>query len=132
MASQIGEREKEHSRVNLLPTQGMSGKLLLVLRKSTQSILCGLENKLIIKGDADQSSYSHPTNAPSSSGLDKLETKAEQITEPTYEPPMPFPNRRTPRKHTTQIEMMLEIFEQVKVNVPLLDAIEHVPSYAKF
>jgi len=30
------------------------------------------------------------------------------------------------------MEKILEIFKQVKVNVPFLDAIEQVPSYVKF
>ena len=30
------------------------------------------------------------------------------------------------------MEKIPEIFKQVKVNVPLLDAIKHIPSYAKF
>jgi len=30
------------------------------------------------------------------------------------------------------MEKILEIFKQVKVNIPLLEAVEQVPSYAKF
>jgi len=30
------------------------------------------------------------------------------------------------------MEKMLEMFNQVKLNVPLLDAIQQVPAYAKF
>ena len=30
------------------------------------------------------------------------------------------------------MEKMLEMFNQVKMNVPLLDAIQQVPTYAKF
>ena len=30
------------------------------------------------------------------------------------------------------MEKILEMFNQVKINVPLLDAIQQVPSYAKF
>ena len=30
------------------------------------------------------------------------------------------------------MDKIIEIFNQVKINVPLLDAIQHVPSYAKF
>ena len=31
-----------------------------------------------------------------------------------------------------QLEKILEIFTQVKVNIPLLDIIQQVPQYAKF
>jgi len=30
------------------------------------------------------------------------------------------------------MEKMLEVFNQVRLNIPLLDAIQHVPNYAKF
>ena len=30
------------------------------------------------------------------------------------------------------MEKLLEVFNQVRLNIPLLDAIQHVPSYAKF
>jgi len=52
--------------------------------------------------------------------------------EPTYDPPAPFPNRLRPKNNTTQMEKILDIFRQVKVNVPLVEAFEQVPSYAKF
>ena len=31
-----------------------------------------------------------------------------------------------------QSQQILELFKQVKINLPLLEVIEHVPSYAKF
>ena len=49
-----------------------------------------------------------------------------------YKPSAPFPRRLASKKQTEQVEKILEIFKQVKVNVPLLDAIQQVPSYAKF
>jgi len=36
------------------------------------------------------------------------------------------------KKNPAQVEKIWEIFKQVKVNIPLLDAIDQVPSYAKF
>lgn len=43
----------------------------------------------------------------------------------------PFPQALTQRKPNHNSEIF-EIFKQVKVNIPLLDAIKQVPSYAKF
>ena len=45
---------------------------------------------------------------------------------------MPFPNRLATNKTNAQMEKIREIFNQVQINVPLLDAIQQVPSYAKF
>ncbi|MBE2321322.1 retroviral-like aspartic protease, partial [Solirubrobacter sp. CPCC 204708] len=49
-----------------------------------------------------------------------------------YIPAAPFPQRlRAPKKLSNHAEIF-ELFKQVKVNIPLLDAIKQVPSYAKF
>ena len=50
----------------------------------------------------------------------------------TYVPPTPYPHRlRTPKKLNNHYEIY-ELFKQIKVNIPLLDAIKKIPSYAKF
>ena len=47
-------------------------------------------------------------------------------------PPTPYPHRlRAPKKMTNHSEIY-ELFKQVKLNIPLLDAIKQIPSYAKF
>ena len=45
---------------------------------------------------------------------------------------VPFPNRLKNNKQNLHMDKIIEIFNQVKINVPLLDAIQQVPSYAKF
>ena len=51
---------------------------------------------------------------------------------PTHIPPAPYPHRlRVPKKVNNHSEIC-ELFKQVKLNVPLLDAIKKIPSYAKF
>lgn len=44
----------------------------------------------------------------------------------------PFPHRLTKSKNELLHSEMYEVFKQVKINIPLLDAIKQVPSYAKF
>ena len=47
-------------------------------------------------------------------------------------PPAPYPHRlRVPKKVNNHSEIY-ELFKQVKLNIPLLDAIKKIPSYAKF
>ena len=47
-------------------------------------------------------------------------------------PSAPYPHRlRAPMKSNHHFEIY-ELFKQVKVNIPLLDAIKKIPSYAKF
>ena len=49
-----------------------------------------------------------------------------------YKPSPPFPQSlKTKKKAINQAEI-LEVLRQVKVNIPLLDMIKQVPTYAKF
>ena len=50
----------------------------------------------------------------------------------THIPPVPYPHRfRAPKKVNNHSEIY-ELFKQVKLNIPLLDSIKQIPSYAKF
>ncbi|XP_058223108.1 uncharacterized protein LOC131332823 [Rhododendron vialii] len=55
---------------------------------------------------------------------------------PSYIPKAPFPiclNASSPfRKKGVSTNNIMEVFNLVKMNIPLLDAIEQIPSYAKF
>lgn len=46
--------------------------------------------------------------------------------------PLPFPSRVTKSKKEEHEREILETFQKVEVNIPLLDAIKQVPRYAKF
>ena len=49
-----------------------------------------------------------------------------------YSMPPQFPQPLRSKKKASQHESILEVLRQVKVNIPLLDIIKQVPSYAKF
>ncbi|XP_038719828.1 uncharacterized protein LOC120012477 [Tripterygium wilfordii] len=48
------------------------------------------------------------------------------------EPHVPFPSRLVNEKKTEQMRKVMDIFRKVEINIPLLDAIQQIPSYAKF
>ena len=80
-----------------------------------------------------------PSPSPSDESIQQSLPSDDQEPEPEPEPAFdrfrpvaPFPDRLRPRKHSPQEEKILETFKQVKVNIPLLDVIEQIPSYAKF
>ena len=65
--------------------------------------------------------------------------KAKDDEDPaTYKPRAPFPTalevgRERKRQHIqAQYEEFMNLFRQVYINIPLLEAIHHVPAYAKF
>ena len=50
----------------------------------------------------------------------------------SHVPPTPYPHRlRAPKKVNNNYEIY-ELFKQVMLNIPLLDSIKQIPSYAKF
>jgi len=53
-------------------------------------------------------------------------------TSQVHKPIVPFPNRLKNNKQNPHMDKIIEIFNQVKINLPLVDAIQQVPSYAKF
>ena len=56
-----------------------------------------------------------------------VESKKDKTS---HVPPAPYPHRlRAPKKVNNHSEIY-ELFKQVKVNIPLLDAIKQIPSYA--
>ena len=62
---------------------------------------------------------------------DIIDGEPEQ-DEATQIPPSPYPHRlRAPKKVNNHYEIY-ELFKQVKLNIPLLDSIKKIPSYAKF
>ena len=61
--------------------------------------------------------------------LNDVENKEE---EPFYKPIAAFPQRLLNLKKRAINDDILEVFKQVKVNIPLSDAIKQISSYAKF
>jgi len=63
----------------------------------------------------------------------KEEVESEHCKEKTDSPPeLSFPHAMTKQRKVNYNSEIFEIFKQVRINIPLLDAIEQVPSYAKF
>jgi hypothetical protein len=57
----------------------------------------------------------------------------EHCKEKTNSPPaLPFPHAMTKQMKVNHNSEIFETFKQVRINIPLLDAIKLVPSYAKF
>ena len=66
-----------------------------------------------------------------SEGKERVEP--EHCKEETDSPPaLPFPHAMTKQRKVNHNSEIFETFKQVRINIPLLDAIKQVPSYAKF
>jgi len=71
------------------------------------------------------------TSASTSSSSPRDSDK-DNTVERVQKPIAPFPNRLRNNNKSMHMMKILERFNQVKLNVPLLDAIQQVPSYTKF
>jgi hypothetical protein len=85
-----------------------------------------------------------PKSAPVGQKEKESDNKEERGAEPStitpivndplrsFTPIAPYPKRLKPPKKNAQFVEILEVFKQVQINIPFLDAIQQVPSYAKF
>ncbi|CAN6570534.1 unnamed protein product [Malus baccata var. baccata] len=73
-------------------------------------------------------------SADSGQSQDRSENTAEASTktaERVYEPPMPYPERLRPKAKDQQLTDFMKTLAKVQINLPLIDAIKNIPSYAK-
>ena len=70
-------------------------------------------------------------SAPTVADPPEEEQSAKREEVKTSVPP-PFPQALRKKKNSANQTEMLEVLRQVKVNIPLLDMIKQVPTYAKF
>ena len=80
---------------------------------------------------------SSPTIIPEEDSNDDEAPDEESRAEPNpevYKPPVPYPQLLSwPRVYTSESDdTLLEAFRQVTITIPLVDAIQHILSYAKF
>ena len=64
--------------------------------------------------------------------VEPLEEEPTTGEEVKHSVPPPFPQALRKRKKSVNQTKILEVLRQVKVNIPLLDMIKQVPTYAKF
>ncbi|KAL4304342.1 hypothetical protein GQ457_10G010660 [Hibiscus cannabinus] len=67
------------------------------------------------------------TNAPAEADEPAQASKPEDIR-----PPPPFPQRLKKQKQDYQFKKFLDILKQVHINLPLVEALQQMPNYAKF
>ena len=83
----------------------------------------------IIEKDIPKSN-THDESSKIKSSDEVLNPKSNEIERCPI--PTPFPQRLISPQKVNQNFEILELLKQVKVNIPLLDAIKQIPSYAKF
>ncbi|XP_060959274.1 uncharacterized protein LOC133030518 [Cannabis sativa] len=130
LANAVTEREK--GRFPSQPVPNPKGQYEVGVpshKEEAKSISTLRSGKQIVKPDyipqveKDQSQ-------PQSSNTNDLSKDNDQIL-PSI-PKAPFPQRLLPIKKGNQYSDILEVFKQVSINIPFLDAIKQIPAYSKF
>lgn len=95
-----------------------------------------VDNKVEEKDDEQIELLKNPNLSNERGVSNGVPSSATSPLETQHEPKAPFPPRlKEPshfRKQQKKIQGMLEVFKQGKINIPLLDAIQQISSYAKF
>ncbi|CAL8152415.1 unnamed protein product [Prunus armeniaca] len=74
-------------------------------------------------------------NRDSTESMGRYENSAKIVAETAervYVPPMPYPERLKPTVKDQQLTDFMKTLAKVQINLPLIDAIKNIPSYAKF
>jgi len=93
------------------------------------------EDKGVIE-DEGSAKKQVPIKAPSERAyIEKpKEVQAENTSSPTkpYKPPIPYPQRLVKAREEHKYGKFLEMLKKFHINIPFLEAITYMPSYAKF
>jgi hypothetical protein len=145
LANHLGERDK-----GKLPSQAVNNpkachsgnssnqehvQAIVTLRSGKR-----VDNKVVNPEEAEEEEQKEEEEEKEEKGDNQKEADAEPsiVTQNLKEPPRafvpkaPYPERLQAPKNGGRLEDILEVFKQVQINIPFLDAIQQIPSYAKF
>ena len=63
--------------------------------------------------------------------IEEKESTKKEVPK-NFTPPLPFPQRQQRTKNDKHFGKFLKAFQQLKLNIPILDVINTMPAYAKF
>jgi hypothetical protein len=141
IANHLGEREK-----GKLPSQPMPNPRLQFQRGSSSNVVQGKEHVQAIISLRSGRQVGNQVVLPEENPVAQQEqrsgsTKKKDVEPSTatvetplrsFIPKAPYPDRLLAPKKGGKFEDILEVFKQVQINIPFLDAIQKVSSYAKF
>ncbi|KAI5323720.1 hypothetical protein L3X38_032792 [Prunus dulcis] len=137
LATQISDREKGKFPSQTIPNPNGREDCNVV-----RTLRCGKsydnrENSIekeqqTVEDNTENFAASEPAKPAEKHNLADLETVPKQVPERVYEAPIPYPERLKPKAKDQQLKDFMQTLSKVQINIPLLDAIKKIPSYAKF
>ncbi|KAL5560761.1 hypothetical protein UlMin_036972 [Ulmus minor] len=132
LATAVGEREKGKFPSQPIPNpKGQYPVGSSNPNEEAKSITTLRSGKIIVKPNhlPEFEKESHKSQPENSKSNDSTKNDNQPLS---YVPKAPFPQRLVPKEKGTQYSDILEVFKQVHINIPFLDAIKQVPAYSKF
>ncbi|XP_038681378.1 uncharacterized protein LOC119982204 isoform X1 [Tripterygium wilfordii] len=129
---QIANVVNERSQTEVNPRGMEHAKAIRTLRSSKSY---GREDKDVILGDErvkDTSVVPPSSQEETDQLIPPSAPPVAPLKERVYIPPLPFPQQFQKQKKDRHMLDIMELFKKVHINIPLLDAIKQIPSYAKF
>ncbi|XP_074342692.1 uncharacterized protein LOC141680335 [Apium graveolens] len=129
------QNQKSHENVNFVISlrSGNQFNNHVGVNTHQEDKLISEPNPILLNPSLPQSS--NPENSESNESSPSKEPPSkphsDASSEKVFRPKAPFPQRLISKKLFAQLDKILEVFKQVKINIPLLDAIQQIPSYAK-
>ena len=101
--------------------------------RSGKDLLDPYKDHLLHKSSIDEETSTAVVEQDSSSD-DEEERVRTELNPNTYKPPVPYPQAlsKLKAKVSESDDHLLEAFQKIIITIPLVDAIKHIPSYAKF
>ncbi|KAG2701767.1 hypothetical protein I3760_06G059000 [Carya illinoinensis] len=128
-------RQQQHQVHNISGDVVETAKAVLTLRsgKEVPRLEMIIDTEVIAPTPKDAAETDEVEKEPEVARPElKKPVSADAETSKGYQPVVPYPQRLAAGKKNKYHTEIQEIFKQVKINIPLLDAIQQVPSYAKF
>ncbi|KAL4271930.1 hypothetical protein GQ457_13G014140 [Hibiscus cannabinus] len=119
-----------HEQFNAITT--MSGK---ILKNNQEEMAVNPPPATGTPAEADvpaQASEDHRIPQPTIRESSAESSHAQSDKPEEIRPPPPFPQRLKKQKQDYQFKKFLDILKQVHINLPLVEALEQMPNYAKF
>ena len=83
-----------------------------------------VDNQVIKSSNPIQHNHTKASTSSSPNPSNSYESETDKSTSQVHKPIVPFPNRLKNNKQNPHMDKIIEIFNQVKINVSLLDAIQ--------
>ncbi|KAK8640569.1 hypothetical protein V6N13_008321 [Hibiscus sabdariffa] len=124
-----------HEQCKAMSTR--SGKVLKTPTKNKQGETT-IANSKVVEDTDNPAPVEENHNTPSEPEEAEITTATPQTKQPREDTPeeprpaSPFPERLKKQKQEYQYKKFFDILKQVHINLPLVEALQHMPNYAKF